>query len=580
LNARQRTWLASITILLIPCALPAQKPAATGAAPAVPAAVQFVDVTGQVGVHFKHEASPTSQKYLPETMGAGVGLFDYDNDGRLDIFFVNGARIEDPMKPGAEPVKSGPQYWNRLYHQKADHTFEDVTEKAGVSGTGYGMGVAVGDYDNDGYEDLFVTALGHNTLYHNNGNGTFTDVTQSAGVGGEGWSTSATFVDYDGDGKLDLFVGRYLEWSFERNLYCGEKKAGYRAYCHPDVFSPIGSLLYRNLGGGRFADVSAESGIAEQHGKTLGVAIGDLDRDGQIDIFVANDSVGQFLFRNSGNGKFEETALEAGCSVDEAGRTYAGMGVDVSDYDNDLLPDVILTNLSNQRYAVYRTENDGTCSYSTNTSGIGTITLLQSGWGIRFFDYDNDGWKDLIVAQGHVLDTVELTTPHLRYMEPLLLARNNGHGFVDVSATSGDVFQHPWVGRGLAIGDIDNDGDLDAVVTLNNGLAHVVRNEGGNHAGHWLELRLVGHRSNRDGIGALITVTAGGHKQVYTVTTSSSYLSASDRRAHFGLGTDTTASIEVRWPSGRVQHMETVKADQMLTLTEPAETATAPAKPR
>jgi enediyne biosynthesis protein E4 len=548
--------------------------AATAATRAT-AAVKFTNVTGEVGVRFKHEASPTSQKYLLETMGSGVALFDYDGDGRLDVYFVNGARVDDPMRPGALPVKDGPRYWNRLYRQKPDGAFEDTTEKARVAGAGYGMGTAVGDYDNDGDQDLYVTAYPSNALYRNNGDGTFADVTGAAGVAASGWSTSAAFVDFDRDGLLDLFVCRYLEWGFEPNPYCGERRPGYRAYCHPDMFRGVANLLYRNEGNGRFVDVSRKAGVASPEGKGLGVAIADFDRDGLVDVFVANDSVRQFLYRNKGDGTFEDVGLLSGAAYNEDGKVFAGMGVDFADYDNDGLPDVVVTNLSNDRYALYRNAGDGSFFYTTNTSGLGRITLPYSGWGTRFMDYDNDGWKDLFVAQGHVLDTIELTAPHLRYLEPPLLARNEGGRpkpaalFTDVGAQSGEVFGQPWAARGMAAGDLDDDGDLDVVVTTTNGAAYVLRNDGGN-AGNWLRIRLVGRKSNRDGIGADVRITtASGARQHATATTTSSYLSASDRRVHFGLGAEkVVASLEVRWPNGSVQRVQNVPANKELTVTE------------
>ena len=528
----------------------------------------FVDITAASGVRFLHKASHTSKKYLPETMGAGVALLDYDNDGRLDIYLVNGAPISDPTPAGTIPKKTGPEYWNRLYHQKKDGTFEDVTERSGVAGTGYGMGVAVGDYDNDGYEDLYVTQYGRNILYHNNGNGTFTDVTAEAGVAGSGWSTSATWVDYDKDGRLDLVVARYLTWDFS-DLWCGEHIPGHRAYCHPDLFKPITLLLYHNEDGKHFREVSQQAGLAKP-GKGLGVAIADYDHDGYPDIFIANDSMPEFLFHNKRNGTFDEVGLETSVAVDGDGSTYAGMGVDFADYNNDTWPDLFITTLGNQKYALYTNARDGTFSYASYTSGLAGITLRHSGWGTRFIDYDNDGWKDLFVMQGHVLDTIEISSPGLFYREPPLLARNTGRGFVDVSKRSGAVFTQKWAGRGLALGDIDNDGKLDVVVTTNNGPAYVLRNETA-AANHWLGLKLIGTKSNRDGIGAAITITTSAGKQYATVTTGGSYCSASDVRAHFGLGADTKADdIEIRWPSGIIQHLANIAAGQVLTVREPA----------
>jgi hypothetical protein len=547
--------------------IPASSSIPSSSAPSGSTQGNFVDITAKSHVVFNGQASYTPKKYLIETMGSGVALFDYDNDGLLDIFFVNGAPLTDPMDKGAVPQKTGPKYWNHLFHQKKDGTFEDVTEKAGLQGIGYDMGVAVGDYDNDGYEDLYVTAYGGNRLYHNNGNGTFTDVTEKSGTGGNGWSTSAAWVDLDNDGLLDLVVLRYLDWKFD-DVWCGEHREGYRSYCHPDIFKPIVPLVYHNDGNGHFTEVAAKVGI-DKPGKGLGIAIADFDRDGKIDLVVANDSMLEYLYRNKGDGTFEEVGMTAEMAVDSDGRTYAGMGVDFQDYDNDGLPDLIITNLANQRYALYRNNGDSSFSYDSYISGIAGMTLLHSGWGIHFFDYDNDGRKDILIAQGHDLDTIELNYPQLRYKEPMLLAHNTGKGFADVSATSGDVFHQAWTGRGLAVGDLDNDGRIDAVVTTNGGPAYVLHNETIT-TNHWLTLSLVGHRSNRDGIGAVIKLITSAGPQYLTVTPAGSYLSSSDKRAHFGLGTDTSASlIEIRWPSGIIQKLENVHGDQTLTVEEP-----------
>jgi hypothetical protein len=500
-------------------------------------------------------------------MGPGIALFDYDNDGLLDIYLVNGAPLADPTPKGTTPQKTDSQYWNRLYHQKKNGAFEDVTEKAGLQGSGYGMGVAVGDFDNDGFEDLYVTAYGGNKLYHNNGNGTFTDVTLKAGVGGNGWSTSAAWVDLDNDGFLDLIVLRYLDWDFD-DFWCGEHKEGFRAYCHPDHFKPISPLVYHNNHDGTFTEVTEKLGLSKP-GKGLGVAIADYDRDGHIDLFVANDSMVEFLYHNKGDGTFEDVGLVSEVAVDIDGRTYAGMGVDFADYNNDGWPDLVVTDLANQRYALYQNNGDGSFTYESSSAGIGQISLSHSGWGVRFLDYDNDGWKDLLIAQGHDMDTIELTSPNLKYREPLLLARNTGRGFVDVSAQSGDVFQQAWVARGLAIGDLDNDGRLDAVVTTNDGPVHILHNDTQTQ-NHWLLLKLTGHKSNRDGIGAEVTAVTANGAQFATVSTAGSYLSASDKRVHFGLGKNTVAQkIEIRWPSGIRQTLSNVRADQVLQVDEP-----------
>jgi len=530
---------------------------------------RFVDATSKLGIHFRQQASPTSKKYLLETMGSGVAVFDYDNDGRLDIFFANGAPLTDPTPKGTIPKKDGPKYWNRLYHQKPDGTFEDVTEHAGLAGIGYSTGVAVGDYDNDGYEDLYVAGYGHGTLYHNNGDGTFTDVTAQAGVGGSGWMTSAAWVDYDNDGRLDLAVARYMQWDFE-DIYCGHREEGFRSYCHPDIFKPESMLLYHNDGNGKFTDVSHQAGI-DKPAKGLGLAIADYDHDGWPDIFLANDSIPEYVFHNLGNGKFEEVGLPSGAALDGNGTSFAGMGVDFADYNNDGWPDIIITDLANQRYALYTNLKDGSFDYSTSVTGLGAISLLHSGWGVRFFDYDNDGWKDLLIAQSHVMDTIQVNEPNLRYREPPLLLHNEaGKKFTDVSAESGEVFHQQWAARGLAIGDLNNDGKIDAVVTSNDGPAWVLLNEtpGSNH---WITLKLVGVKSNRDAIGAEVKISTSAGDQFATVTTSGSYESSSDKRVHFGLGAeDSVREIDIRWPSGIRQAIKDAKADEILTITEPS----------
>ena len=556
----------AIVVLLVAAAAGMQ-PIATSSAPGV----QFADVTRAVGIDFTHENAATTNKYLIETMGGGVALLDYDNDGRLDVFFTNGARLDDPMPPDQSPDKSDRRFWNRLYGQKADGTFTDVTERAGLTGMPqnyYGMGVAVGDYDNDGFADLYVTNYGGNTLYRNKGNGTFADVTRAAGVAGGGWSASAGFFDYDNDGHLDLFVTRYLNWTFQINRHCGEKKPGYRAYCHPDNFDGAASILYRNNGDGTFADVSSRAGVASTDGKGLGVAFADYDNDGFIDVYVANDSVQSFLYRNAGNGTFAELGLLAGVGFNDDGKTFAGMGTDFADYDNDGHPDVLVTDLSNERYMLFRHNGDASFRDVTNTSGVGGATLPYSGWSTRFFDYDNDGWKDIFVAQGHVMDTIEKTAPNLKYLQPPLLLRNESGRFVRV--TPGEIFQKDFAGRGAAFGDLDNDGDVDIVVSNVGQKAFVLRNDGGNRQ-NWLGIRTTGRRSNRDGLGCRVkVVSASGLAQHFTIGTAVGYLSASDKRLLVGLGSDAAAKrVEIRWPSGAVQTFDDVKAGQTLAATEP-----------
>jgi hypothetical protein len=545
---------------------PEAKPPRPG--PQAPSPVTFTDITAQSRITFKHAASPTSQKYLLEAMGGGVALFDYDNDGRLDIFFANGAALGDPMSATAQPDKHDPRFWNRLYHQKPDGSFEDVTEHAGVAGTGYSFAVAAGDYDNDGFVDLYVTAYGGNTLYHNQGDGTFIDVTAKAGLRASGWSTSAGWFDYDHDGRLDLFVLRYMDWNFDLgSLFCGQPAS--RAFCHPDNFKPATDLLFHQRPDGTFEDVSVRSKIADSPGKGLGLAFADFDSDGLTDVFVANDSVRQSLFRNNGDGTFEDVALVSGAGYDEGGKTFAGMGVDAADYDNDGWPDIFITVLSNETYPLYHNNGDLTFTYVTQTAGIGEISLLYSGWGTRFFDMDNDGLRDLFVAQGHVLDTVEKTTGYLKYRQPLLLMRNTGKRFVNVSEAAGPIFSVPLSGRGAAFGDLDNDGDTDIVVTQTDGPPVILRNNGAGN--HWLGISLVGSKSNRQGLGARLVVSdTGDRKQTFDVSTAGSYLSASDPRVLVGIGSAAgVTTIEVRWPSGRKQTISKPAIDRYMTIKEP-----------
>jgi len=533
---------------------------------ALAAAAPIFDVKLPHGLDFTLLNSPTPQKYLIETMPGGVALLDYNNDGLLDIFLVNAGRLTSPMKTPETFDRTDPRYWNRLYRQNKDGTFTDVTEAAGLSHAGignYGMGVAVGDYDNDGFADIFVTNYGKNILYHNNGDGTFTDVTAKAGVAGGGWSVSAGFFDFDNDGHLDLLVTRYMEWDTRHSKTCG---GDWKTYCPPAEFPPTTNLLYRNRGDGTFEDVSVKSGIAAKKGRALGVAFADYDDDGFTDIFVANDGMQQYLFHNNGNGTFTEGALESGAALSVDGRPLSGMGVVFQDYDNDGRPDVLVTELPREIYGLYHNDGQGQFTNLSLETGLGAMTAGSSGWGIGLEDFDNDGWKDLFVAQGHVLDNVEDIDHSLHYLEPPLLAMNHNGRFE--RAESGVTV--PVASRGAAFGDLNNDGWMDAVVTVLGGHPLVLMNRAGQGQPprHWLTITLRGTRSNRDGQGAKVRVNG----QLRTATTSGSYLSANDRRVHFGLGDATTAAIEIAWPSGIRQTLKDVPVDQFLEIREPEAT--------
>jgi hypothetical protein len=525
----------------------------------VASSTPIFEVAQPRGLDFTHQNSPTPQKYLIETMGGGVALLDYNNDGLLDIFLVNSGKLTSPMQTPENFGRHEPLYWNRLFRQNRDGSFTDVTAAAGLSNAGdgnYGMGVAVGDYDNDGYADLYVTSYGKNILYHNNGDGTFTDVTAKAGVAGGGWSVSAGFFDYDNDGKLDLFVTRYMDWDVKHSKTCGGE---WHTYCPPEEFPATTNILYHNNGDGTFTDVSPQSGIAAKKGRALGVAFADYDEDGFTDIFVANDGMQQYLFRNNGNGTFTERGLEAGAALSEDGRRLSGMGVVFQDYDNDGKPDVIVTELPREIYGVYRNEGGGSFSYRSLETGLGMLSSGSSGWGVGLEDFDNDGWKDLFVAQGHVLDNVEQIDPSLRYREMPLFAMNQ-HGRFEKADASVSL---PLVARGAAFGDLNNDGWQDVVMTVLGGRPQVFLNRGGKQ--HWLTVNLRGTRSNRDGLGARVRVNG----QTRVATTAGSYLSASDKRVHFGLGKAETAKVEILWPSGIRQILNDVHADQILEIREP-----------
>jgi hypothetical protein len=511
------------------------------------------------GIDFVLQNSPTPQKHLIETMSGGVALLDYNNDGLLDIFFVNGGRLTSPLPAKDDFDRRDPRYWNRLYRQNKDGSFTDVTEKAGLANAGdgnYGMGVAVGDYDNDGYPDIYVTSYGKNILYHNNGDGTFTDVTAKAGVAAGGWSVSAGFLDYDNDGKLDLFVTRYMDWDTKHSKDCG---GNFHTYCPPEEFPATTNILYHNNGDGTFTDVSQRSGIAAKKGRALGAAFADYDGDGFTDIFVANDGMQQYLYHNNGNGTFTELALEAGTALSEDGRRMSGMGVVFQDYDNDGRPDIIVTELPREIYGVYHNDGGGSFSYRSLETGLGVLSSGSSGWSVGLEDFDNDGAKDLFVAQGHVLDNVGSIDPSLHYLEMPLVALNRNNRFerTDSGLTT------PLAARGAAFGDLNNDGWQDAVVSCLGGHPQVLMNRGGK--AHWLVITLRGTRSNRDGYGARVQVNG----QTRFATATVGYLSSSDKRLHFGLGTTAAAKVEVVWPSGTHQTLNDVHADQFLEIREP-----------
>lgn len=507
-------------------------------------------------VGFIQQNSPTSQKYLLETMGGGVGVFDYNNDGRLDLFFVNGGRLEEKQSARADFGRKESKFWNRLYRQEADGKFTDVTEQAGLAGgvNHYGMGVAVGDYDNDGFPDLYVTGYPVGVMYRNEGNGKFS-IASVPEV--KGWSASAGFFDYDRDGRVDLFVTRYLDWDISRNVLCGTP---YLAYCRPDKFGAVSNVLLHNEGGGKFRDVSGDAGLEAVKGKGLGVGFGDFDEDGFVDVFVANDGMEQFLLRNVEGKRFQEVGMEAGVALADDGRSFAGMGVAVADYDRDGRLDVLVTNLALEKYALYRNEGGGKFSYASLKTGLGALTARSSGWGVVMEDFDNDGWRDLFVAQSHVLDNVERMNSGLRYLEPPALLMGGGGKF---QARQMDAEAMAW--RGLGVGDLNNDGRLDVVATTLGGVPRIFRNTGAK--GHWLTVALRGRKSNREGVGAVVKVM----NQTGVAGRSGSYLSASDVRVHFGLGNTAgpTVAVEVVWPGGKRQVLPQVLIDRIVTVEEP-----------
>jgi hypothetical protein len=543
-----------------PLALTAPRPP-LGSNPA--SAVTFVDVAHSAGITFRHDNAPSPDKYLIETMGSGCGWIDYDQNGLLDFYMLNGAatRVYTP----AQSLRS------TLYRNNGDGTFTDVTAKAGVGAEGlFGMGVAVGDYDNDGFPDMLVLGYGRCILYHNNGDGTFTDVTTRAGVQNTGlWASSAAWFDYDNDGKVDLIIANYVDWSPERNFYCGDRGPGMRSYCHPDDFHGQPPTLFHNNGDGTFSDVSKSSGIGQKGGNGLGVVTFDYDNDGWQDIFIANDHMPNFLFHNNRDGTFREVGYMAGVAVSADGQFEAGMGTDAADTTGNGRLDLIVGHLDMQLARLYQNMGDQTFDDATLRSKLSYSTYHISTFGTRFMDYDNDGWRDLFMANGHVLDNIERYHSDTKYAEPKMMFRNTGHGiYENVSDVLGPDFQLPRVSRGAAIGDFDNDGDLDILVNNCGQAPQLLRNDGGN-ANHWLEIFLIGTKSNRDAVGARVKVMAGDLVLYDQRKGGMSYQSAQDPRLHFGLGRQSSVDlIEILWPSGMSTRLGNLKADQILAIKE------------
>jgi enediyne biosynthesis protein E4 len=516
----------------------------------------FEDRSARSGISFVLHNCPTPEKHQIETMAGGVAVLDYDNDGRPDIFFTNGA-----SQPSLR--KTDPSYYNRLYRNRGDWTFEDVTDKAGVRGEGFSIALAVGDFDNDGFADLFVAGVNRNILYRNRGDGTFEDVTAKAGVAGQGrWAVSAGWFDYDNDGRLDLFVVNYVKWDPAKEPFCGEE-GRYRAYCHPKYYEGLANTLYHNNGDGTFTDVSGRAGIARHIGKGMGIAFADYDGDGYVDVFVANDTVPNFLFHNEGNGTFREAGFRAGVAMNDDGRALSSMGADFRDLDNDGLPDLFVTALVNETFPFYRNLGKGLFADRTYPSRIGAATLALSGWSAGAYDFDNDGHKDLFAACGDAQDNTEIYSSRQSRQRNLVL-RNGGDG-----TFAAQEIDAPGQHRGAAFADFDGDGRVDAVVTALGAPPLLLRNTAG-AGNHWLGLRLEGTRSNRDAIGARVHIVTASGEQWNQVTTAVGYAGSSEKAVHFGLGKDERVDvIEIAWPSGRRQRLERVAGDRYLTVKEP-----------
>ena len=563
LRGRRKKWFVFILACCSSPALSTQKPRRADCA------ICFDNRQAQSRMNFVLDNGTTPDKPIIDGIPGGVALLDYDNDGYLDIFFTNGAAIPSLSK-------DGPQFSNRLYHNNHDGTFTDVTEKAGLSGEGYSIGVAAADYDNDGWIDIYVTGVNRNILYHNNHDGSFTDVTARAGVTGLGrhgkkqLSVSAAWIDYDNDGRLDLFVTNYVDWTLENSRVCGPQ--GRRISCPPSLYNGEPNLLYHNNGDGTFTDVSERMGISSQIGKGMGIAIADYNGDGWMDIFVANDNQRNFLFRNNQGKSFDEVAVEAGVAYTEDGIPVSSMGVDFADYRNEGKPGIFITALGGETFPLYRNAGNGLFDPDTYAAKLGFPSFKMSGWGTGMYDFDNDGYKDIFTANSHVSENADID-PQQHYRQPNAVFQNLHDGtFADVSAQAGRSMTMPAAHRGAAFGDLNNDGRIDAVVSAIGSPAELLYNTGG-AGNHWILIRTIGTKSNRDGIGTQIRITSqSGAQQYGEVTTAGSYASSSDKRVHFGLGRETMIrEMELRWPSGIVQTLRGVKSDQIVTITEGAQ---------
>lgn len=556
--------LFAVSVVLLPAlalgaAAPAKKAPAKAPSPAPAASgVRFTDITAPSGVKFTHNSGRSGKKYMPESLGSGVALFDADGDGWLDILLING-RDWDSKGRTSLPA---------LYRNNHNGTFTNVTKGSGLDAQTYGMGVAVADYDNDGREDVYITSLDGDRLFHNEGGGKFKDVTAASGIKNASFGTSAAWVDYDKDGKADLFVANYVQWSRDKDLWCS-LDGSTKSYCTPESYKGTSSKLYRNLGGGKFEDVSQKAGIGDPTSKSLGVAVLDYNGDGWPDLFVANDTQPNKLYRNLGNGTFKDEALEAGVAFSEEGTARGAMGVDAADYDRSGRPHLLVGNFSNEMLALYHNEGSGVFVDEAPSSTVGQASLLTLSFGVFFFDYDLDGLPDILAANGHLEEEINRVQPRIQYKEPPLLFRNLSKGkFTSALSMVGADFGRPMVARGAAYGDLDNDGDLDVVFTTNHGPAVVFRNDGGN-GNHWLRVKTVGTKSNRDGLGAVVRLTSAGGKQWTMVRTGSSYCSQSEIAPTFGLGADKIVqTLDIEWPSGTKQHFANLPANQVVTVDE------------